>query len=383
MNKWQILTFFLCIALHHSFAQAYTTQSIEHEGVTRTYQIYVPSSYDGSTAVPLIFSFHGGNGTIADQIAIGDFSNLAETDNFIAVYPQALPDPNDDGSANWLHKDPSTIDDVLFVDALLDDLAANYQIDQNRIYACGYSLGGEFTFELGCRLNHRIAAIGVVARTMQKFTYDHCAPVHPTGVITVLGTDDFVSNYDGIWSLGVQYYVSAMDTHSFWAAHNDCNENAAVTNVPNTNGFDGTTVERHTWSTADACAYVEELKVIGGGHDWPGSFGNMDINATEEIWQFVSRYDLTGLIDCALTSTTEMAEQEQFYRVHPNPFEQAVTLTPALREDTAFQLFTSTGQLVSTGVLSPNQTITAWADLPPNLYVLRLGQQSIKLVKTE
>ena len=38
-------------------------------------------------------------------------------------------------------------------------------------------------------------------------------------------------------------------------------------------------VERYTWSTASGCAYVEELKVIGGGHDWPGSFGNMTIDA--------------------------------------------------------------------------------------------------------
>ena len=43
---------------------------------------------------------------------------------------------------------------------------------------------------------------------------------------------------------------------------------------------------------------VEELKVIGGGHDWPGSFGNMTIDANREIWQFVSRYDINGLIGC-------------------------------------------------------------------------------------
>ena len=42
--------------------------------------------------------------------------------------------------------------------------------------------------------------------------------------------------------------------------------------------------------------------MIGGGHDWPGSFGNMTIDANIEIWQFVSRYDINGLIGCITTS---------------------------------------------------------------------------------
>ena len=31
-----------------------------------------------------------------------------------------------------------------------------------------------FTFDLGCRLNHKITGIGVVARTMYAETYDNC-----------------------------------------------------------------------------------------------------------------------------------------------------------------------------------------------------------------
>ena len=46
------------------------------------------------------------------------------------------------------------------------------------------------------------------------------------------------------------------------------------------------------------------MKVIGGDHDWPGTFGNMDINASEEIWYFVSKYDINGLIDCNTVTTS-------------------------------------------------------------------------------
>jgi polyhydroxybutyrate depolymerase len=191
---------------------------------------------------------------------------------------------------------------VPFFSSLIDKIASNYQIDQNRIYACGYSLGGDMSFELACKLNSRIAAIAPVARTMQANPNSFCSPVHPTGVLTILGTDDITSPYNGITYLGVEYYLSSAATHSYWATHNNCDTTASVNIV-------SPSVERYSWSTASGCTYVQELKVIGGGHDWPGSFGNMTIDANIEIWQFVSRYDINGLIDCITISINENNRQ--------------------------------------------------------------------------
>jgi polyhydroxybutyrate depolymerase len=126
--------------------------------------------------------------------------------------------------------------------------------------------------------------------------------VHSTGVLTILGTDDITSPYNGIIYQGVEYYLSAAATHSYWASHNNCDTTASLNIV-------SPSVERYSWSTASGCTYVEELKVIGGGHDWPGSFGNMTIDANIEIWQFVSRYDINGLISCLTTSINENNRQ--------------------------------------------------------------------------
>jgi polyhydroxybutyrate depolymerase len=282
-----------------SFAQGYISETIQHDGLIREYSIYVPASYDGTTSFPLLFNFHGGGGTIAFHIAIADMSPIADTANFIVVYPQARPDPSDGNSFNWISKVPGTFDDVPFISSLIDTIASNYQIDQNRIYACGYSLGGDMCFELACKLNSRIAAIAPVARTMQANPNSFCSPLHPTGVLTILGTGDSTSLYNGITYLGVEYYLSAAATHSYWATQNNCDTIATVNTV-------SPSVERYTWSTALGCAYVEELKVIGGGHDWPGSFGNMDISASNEIWNFVSKFDINGLIDCNTTSNNEI-----------------------------------------------------------------------------
>lgn len=294
-----IRSFFIVLLCSvYAKSQDFVSKSMLFDNNLREYDIYIPDSYDATSSIPLMFNFHGGNGTIADQVAISDMRSLADTANFIIVYPQALADPNDGNSTNWLHKDPTTHDDVYFVDAIIDSLSNDYLIDFNRIYACGYSLGGEFTFELACRLNNKFAAVAVVARTMQQYQYDNCNPVHPTAVLTILGTDDGISNYNGVVFGGETYYVSADDMHAFWSNFNNTESTPIISEIPNANIADGSTVQKKVWANGNQCVSVKELKVIGGGHDWPGSFGNMDINATNEIWNFLSLHDINGLIDC-------------------------------------------------------------------------------------
>lgn len=358
------------------YSQTFISQTIDHDGLTREYDIYVPASYDGTTNFPLLFNLHGGGGTNSVWQASSDMRPIADTADFILIYPQARPDPSDGNSFNWIPKVQGTFDDVPFFSSLIDTIASNYQIDQNKIYACGYSLGGDMTFELGCKLNNRIAAIAPVARTMQANPNSFCSPVHPTGVLTILGTDDLVSPYNGIVFGGIEYYISAAATHSYWATHNNCDTTATMSTV-------SPSVERYTWSTASGCAYVEELKVIGGGHDWPGSFGNMTIDANEEIWQFVSRYDINGLIGCATTSIHENNSMLENCRVYPNPVNTQLTIDLGLAEEKEFRIYSTIGELMLSGRLNSNINTIDLSSLPPNVYILNISNHSIKLIKTK
>ena len=129
--------------------------------------------------------------------------------------------------------------------------------------------------------------------------------------MTILGTDDTVSPYEGLVWGGESYYVSADDMHAYWANYNNTDDNPVTVAVDNINLSDGSTVDRRMWLNGDNCVAVEELRVNGGGHDWPGLFGNMDINSDIEIWNFVSQYDLSGLINCnANTSIQELNNLE-------------------------------------------------------------------------
>ena len=128
MTIKQLISLILFITtLNVSFAQGYISETIQHDGLTREYSIYVPASYDGTTSFPLLFNFHGGGGHIASQIAIADMSPIADTANFIVVYPQARPDPSDGNSFNWIPKVPGTFDDVPFFSSLIDTIASNYK----------------------------------------------------------------------------------------------------------------------------------------------------------------------------------------------------------------------------------------------------------------
>ena len=374
MKKSFSFLFLFIVCISFSYAQGYISETIQYDGLTREYSIYVPASYDGTTSFPLLFNFHGGGGVIASQIAIADMSPIADTANFIVVYPQARQDPSDGNSFNWIPKVPGTFDDVPFISSLIDTIASNYEIDQNRIYACGYSLGGDMSFELACKLNSRIAAIAPVARTMQANPDSFCSPVHPTGVLTILGTDDNVSPYNGITYLGTEYYLSAEETHNYWASHNNCDINPTMSTV-------SPSVERYTWSTTSGCSYVEELKVIGGGHDWPGSFGNMTIDSNTEIWQFVSKYDINGLIGCSTASLNEYRKDN--FRVYPNPVSTELTIEMDLSEEKKYIIYSTIGRLVLSGKLNSNINTIDLSSLPPNVYILNINNHSVKLVKTE
>lgn len=360
-------------------AQQTLNETIMHDGIEREYTMYIPAVYDGSTVVPLLFNFHGGGGDIASQMWTSDMRPIADTAGFIIVYPQALPDPNDGGTTLWTHKPPTDVDDIFFVGAMIDQIAAEYSIDEERVYACGYSNGGEFTFELACRLSDRIAAIGVVARSMFIDTYENCAPTHPTAVMTIHGTED---DYDGITWAGVTYYIALDEVNNYWSNFNHTNTSPTITQLPNTNTGDGSTVEHHSWDDGDGCVSVEHFKVINGGHDWPGTFGNMDINSNQEIWNFVSRYNREGLIGCATSLNEEIVDKEAIL-IHPNPVTDFATIEMEGIEEQAYQVYTKFGVLVMMGKIDSNNTAVDVSNLSPGIYFLKIENSITKLIKLQ
>ena len=378
--KTNFLFVIFLFATIYSNAQQTLNESMLHDGVTREYIVYVPAVYNGSSSVPLLFNFHGYGMSANNQMSYGNMRAVADTAGFILVYPQGTLFG---GSPHWNVGSwtlGSTADDIGFTEAMIDTLAANYNIDLNRVYSCGYSNGGYFSFVLACQLSAEIAAIGSVGGTMSTETYNSCNPSHPTPVVTIHGINDAIISYFGV---NPNNSKSLSDVNTYWANYNNTIVPPVVSTLPNINTTDGSTAELSLFDNGDNCTSVEHYKVIGGGHDWPGSSGNMDINADAVIWSFVSKYDLNGLIGCATTSINENNNTQENYKIYPNPVHTQITLDLGLAVEKEFRLYNPIGELVLTGVLHSQISTIDLSSLPPNVYVLNIDNHSIKLIKTE
>jgi len=292
--KYFLLFLFFC-ASFAAKSQVTLYDTIEHDGMKRAFILYVPASYSGQEKVPLLFNFHGYTSSAHDQMYYGDFRSIADTSRFIIVHPQGTLL---NGATHWNVGGwtiGSKADDIGFTAALIDTLSARYRIDSLRIYATGMSNGGYMSIQLACRLSNRIAAVASVTGSMTHEMYNQCDPQRPVPLLQIHGTDDPVVPYKGAsWTLAISKVLK------YWVRHNHCDSVPIVTDLPDLNPNDGSTVKHMRYPNGDAGVSVEHFKIDGGGHTWPGTaFGssgtNYDINASAEVWKFLSRYDLNGL----------------------------------------------------------------------------------------
>lgn len=359
-------------------AQQTINGTIQYAGLERSYILYVPAIYEpAGMEVPLVFNFHGYTSTANEQMLYGDFRGIADTANFLVVHPMGTEDNS--GITHWnVGWGGSTVDDIGFTNALLDTLLANYQINEDRIYSTGMSNGGFLSYELACELSERIAAIASVTGTMNAGRFATCNPSHPMPVMEIHGTADAVVPYNGAnWIEGTEEVVA------FWADFNNLNQEPTITDVPNTNTNDGSTVERWVYSAGANSVQVELFKIFQGAHTWPGSIfafpgTNYDINASREIWRFFSRYDINGPLQ---VTSTDVALVDDAVRVFPNPATDVINLVGTPATGSSYQLATLTGQVVKTGFLTADHSQIEVTSLPKGVYLLQLEGQLLKVIK--
>ena len=191
--------------------------------------------------------------------------------------------------------------DIGFVNALIDSVSLKYDIDSNRIYACGFSNGGTFSYELICGLSNKIAAFGSVGGNFSINENRLCNIEREIPLIHIHGTRDRLQRYnhsDGD-------FLSTIESVNYWAKYNQF-DIKVVENIEDFHKKDGTTVEKHTYSKNNSNTQVIHFKVVKGGHLWLGSpiadwpilrlfFGrnNHEINSSKEIVDFFLKYKLS------------------------------------------------------------------------------------------
>ena len=261
-----------------------SAQSIVHNGVNREYVLYIPNSYDGTSSVPLMLNFHGFGGSASDYMQEADMRSLAEADTFILIYPQGSCL---DGLSHWnacpLGGDnKSDADDFSFVEAIINEISSQYNVDMERIYAAGYSNGGMMAYGLANYKSNLVAAVASVSGVMLECTG---STSHPMPVVHLHGTSDGVLPYNGSsdWN-------SAQSTLDYWINFN----NTITTPTVSIDNSGGMSIEHYVYDQGDSSVSVEHYKFIGGEHVWfSNTYQGQD--ASELVWNFVSRYDINGL----------------------------------------------------------------------------------------
>lgn len=273
-------------------------------GNKRFYQFRVPAGYDKEKSYPVVLVFHGGGGYPGAVRYQTDYDILADKEGFIAVFPAGHHSIFKDRLLHWNdgrtpRRDPafSKVDDVAFVNSLLDDLSHFFNIDQNRIYATGISNGGAMCFALACELSGRIAAIAPVAFQREVGDFGQ-KPARPIPLISFNGKKDAYAHYGG-GSPPESFFKESLkpvdQCLKSWVRHNGCSQEAVKTER----------IGHAVISYYGGCAADSEVVTVAledGGHSWPGgkmvtAEGAMktgpihkDISAMQMSWEFFKRH---------------------------------------------------------------------------------------------
>ena len=263
--------------------------SIIHDGGLRDYQLYIPPGYNETDPLPVVINFHSFDGDAYEYlINTSDMRSIAsvESNPFFLVYPQA---GYCDGGLAWnpceLGGDNKCyFNDIDFIEALLDSLSIEFEIDSSRIYACGYSNGGMMAMGLGMK-SDRFAAVGSVSGAM----LDRETPSRPMPTIIIHGTLDESLPY-----AGNSFYNSVQSQIDFWVNVNNTDSIPLVSSETSPYGI---TTDHYRYLNGDNDVSVEHYKIIDGGHVWRMDqqiypAGKPDDDTGLILWEFFNRYSL-------------------------------------------------------------------------------------------
>ena len=276
---------------------------VKADGYTWTYHLHVPPQASASGA-PLVLVFHGAGGNGKDYLTKNGWAALSEQEGFVVVAPDGLPalprmpanfriNPRLWNSGQLNAKSPrAKINDMAFVNALLDDVAQRTSVDKNRIYATGHSNGAGMTFKIGAELSSLFAGIATV---MGLNSSEGAHPTKALPTLMLIGTRDPLNPIEGgerqlPWGKSTVPQVS--QGIQAWSQSLNC-----TTPTVQERDDDQVTIERFTHCRDGATYTIWYLK--GQGHAWPGGQESglpesvmgpnvTRVNATALIWQFFS-----------------------------------------------------------------------------------------------
>ncbi|KAK4544177.1 hypothetical protein LTR36_004387 [Oleoguttula mirabilis] len=258
--------------------------------------LHVPDDYDGQSPVPLIVGLHGKAQPPNEFAEHTQFST--STFKGLVVYPEGI-------KLQWTG-DPESpprkvIDDIAFINVLIDQLQNDYSIDASRIYVAGFSNGGGLAALLAGdpKASGRIAAFAISSgafykdEALKEPLFSRCHPSRlPVPILEFHGDSDPVIHYVGKTTPdGPSYPV--WDWVTEWAKRNTGTAENTRTSL-----YDGK-VEKYSFASDDGNEVLVHYYIHGFGHGWPTKrplnndeqrHGPTYFDATPIVLDFFSRF---------------------------------------------------------------------------------------------
>jgi polyhydroxybutyrate depolymerase len=277
----------------------------------RHFTVYVPVGYDAQKQLPVVIMLHGGGGSSKGAIFETGWCAKADKEGFLAVFPNALarnpdqpsnfvrnPQLWNDGSDRF-YTGQDAPDDVAFLNAMLDDLLANFALDSKRVYVTGFSNGASMTFRFGAEAAKRLAAIAPIAGTCWP---DPLTVEPPISMCYIAGTTDPLNPLGGgvpRLPLGANEKTRSKakppvkDSILKWTKATGCA--ATPASASEVGG-----VRTETYGPGRDGAEVLFITVEELGHTWAGGVSllpesfvgktSKKINDTDVIWEFFRKH---------------------------------------------------------------------------------------------
>jgi len=237
-------------------------ETIESEGVTRSYILRIPKKAEEGKPLPIVLILHGWTGTAKLAEVYTDTAEEAEKRGYIAVYPDGLGE-RPGWNAGFIDLSGQKKDDVAFMKAILDKVESELKVDKNRVFMCGHSNGAFMSHFAATQIGDRLAAIGAVAGTTgvgPRIIPDAKVPV---SVLMIHAKNDNTVAYDEN-SQSLLKGISQSKSAQWWAK-----QLGIATSAEKVEANDGKVVTE-TWKNGKNGRMVQLVTLADGGHAWPG-----------------------------------------------------------------------------------------------------------------
>lgn len=244
----------------------------EHDDLTRSFQLHIPTDYSGEVSVPLHFDIHPWYTNAYLMEWMTDMRSASDTSGFILVQPNGIDNSWNAGPKCCSPANEDGIDDVGVIRAITEELIAKgLNIDLKRVFLDGMSNGGYLSNRIACEDPELVAGIAVVVGSMGYDSVDQCQPSTPVPVLMISGGDDNLASRE--------------ETFNRWLVLNNCKNSTSETIG---------VFSCETFTDCDAGVETTHCVGAGVGHCWPGTdfffYGcNRDLDASSYILDFFSR----------------------------------------------------------------------------------------------